>query len=298
MTIKSGSDNIAQIDLTKELILLDNVNMPFTSLLLKNGRQKATSTVVSWDYENLDTSRGLVYEGVDVASFQESDRTGGDSNKILQKAVSVSLTAQAVAVSAEHINDLFAHELRNRILEIKRDLEYYLINGEKDDGTGTGDNAAPRQMSGLLEFVDEDNVTNPKKDLDLSYLQAMAKTMKQAGTASQNLLLLSGYDNFEIIADLFKDSTYYQGIQNEFGSPVQRLNLTYGSAITYLVPDLDDKTTLLVNGDYLKIAELRPLAYHDLATTGSSRKGFIEMENTLKVLHPSAIVQFTTDTSV
>lgn len=286
--ILSNNENINQLDLTKELVLLDNVNMPFTSLLLKNGRQKATSTLVSWDYEQLDNSRGLVKEGVDVTSFQESTRQTGNSNvcQILQKAVSVSDTAQAVSI--EHINNLFAHELTNRMTEIKRDLEYFLVNGVKDDGT-TGN---PRQMNGLLQFVKAENKTEVTKALDLKQLQAMAKAMKQAGTASQNLVLLCDYNTYDIVADLFVDKTYYQGVTNEFGSPVQKLNLTYGAIVPYVIDTMPTDTALMVNMNYLKLAELRALAYSDLAKTGSSKKGYIECENTLKVLHPDAIMQY------
>lgn len=290
--ILSNSDNIKQLDLTKELILLDNTELPFTSLLLKNGRQKATSVVVNWDYENLDETRGLVKEGSDVTDFQESDRTTGDSNvcQILRKAVSVSETAQAV--SQEHIADLFAHETQNRIKEIKRDLEYYLINGVKEINTSN-----PRQMAGLLQFVKDENKTEVTTALDLKKLQNMAKTMKQAGTASQNLVLLCDYNTFDIVADLFEDKTYYQGVTNEFGSPVQKLNLTYATVVPYLVDAMPENTALMVNMDYLKLAELRPLAYQELAKTGSSIKGFIEMENTLKVLHPDAVTMYTKKTA-
>ena len=289
--IKSNSANIVQLDLTKELILTDAVEMPFTSLLLKNGRQKATSTTVSWDYEQLDSSRGLVKEGIDVVAFQESDRTTGDSNvcQILQKAVSVSDTAQAV--SQEHIADLFSHETRNRIIEIKRDLEYYLVNGVKDDGT-TGN---ARQMNGLLAFVSEDSEMDSEKTFGIEVLQDMAKVMKKAGTASQNLALLCDYNTYEVVADLFEDKTYYAGVTNEFGSPLRKLNLTYATVIPYVIPDMPTNTCLMVNMNFLKIAELRALAYSNLAKTGSSMKGFIEMENTIKVLHPDAVVGFSAD---
>lgn len=286
--ILSNDKNIKQLDLSKELVLLDNVEMPFTSLLLQNGREKATSTIVNWDYENLDSSKGLVKEGVDVEVFQNSNRTTGDSNvcQILQKAVSTSLTTQAI--SQEHINDEFTHQLTLRMAELKRDLEYFLINGQKDDGT-TGN---ARQMAGLLQFVKAENKTEVTTALDLKKLQNMAKTMKQAGTASQNLVLLCDYNTFDIVADLFQDKTTYIGVENEFGSPVQLLNLTYGRVTPYVIPDMPKDTCLMVNMDYLRIPELRPLAYYDLAMTGSSKKGFIEIENSLKVLNPNAIVQY------
>lgn len=287
--ILSNSNNIKQLDLSKELVLTDASNLPFTSLLLKNGRQKATSVTVNWDYEQLDSSKGLVKEGIDVTTFQESNRQTGNSNicQILQKAVNVSDTAQAV--TQEHIADLFAHELSNRIVEIKRDLEYYLVNGVKDDGT-TGN---ARQMNGLLQFVKPENKTEVTTALDLKQLQTMAKTMRMAGTASQNLVLLCDYNTFDIVSDLFADKTTYIGVTNEFGSPVHKLNLTYATVIPYVIDTMPQDTCLMANMDFLKLAELRLLTYAELAKTGSSTKGFIEMENTLKVLHPDAIIQYT-----
>ena len=283
--IKSG--DLKQLDLAKELVLIDNVNMPFTSLLLKN-TQKVTSTIVNWDYRLLDSTKGLAIEGSDVTDYQATDRVTGNSNvcQILRKAVNVSDTS--LAVSAEHISDLFAQELADRTLEIKRDLEYYLINGVRDDG----DTGNPRQMNGLLKFVDADNKIT-KENIDLAVLQEMAKTMRKAGTASQNMVLLCDYNTFDVVADLFADKTYYQGVTNEFGSPVAKINLTYGSVIPYVIDAMPADTAVMANLDFLKIGELRPLHFAELAKTGSSTKGMIEVENTLKVLHPTALVQFT-----
>lgn len=289
--ILSDNKNIKQLDLTKELILTDAINLPFTSLLLKNGRQKATSTTVNWDYEQLDSSKGLATEGSDVTTFQESNRQTGDSNvcQILRKSVNVSDTAQAV--SQEHIADLFAHELSNRIVEIKRDLEHYLINGVKEINTSNA-----RQMNGLLQYVATENKTETTA-LNLKELQNMAKKMRMAGTASQNLVLLCDYNTYDIVADLFQDKTYYAGVENEFGSPVQKLNLTYATVVPYVIDTMPVDTCLMANMDFLKIAELRPLFYSELAKTGSSTKGFIEMENTLKVLHPSALTMYSKKTA-
>lgn len=290
--ILSNDKNIKQIDLSKELVMTDAVNLPFTSMILKN-RDKATSTIVNWDYEQLDSTRGLAKEGSDVTEFEESNRTTGDSNvcQILRKAVNVSDTAQAV--SQEHIADLFAHELSNRIVEIKRDLEYYLINGVKNDGN----DGQARQMNGLLQFVKPENKTEVTTALDLKKLQNMAKTMRKAGTAGQDLVLLCDYNTFDIVADLFADKTTYIGVEDEFGSPVKKLNLTYATVIPYVVDTMPVDTCLMVNTDFLKLAELRALIYSDLAKTGSSRKGFIEMENTLKVLHPDAITMYSKKTA-
>lgn len=289
--IKTANLENEILDLTKELILLDTVNLPFSSLLMKKGTQKIGSVITNWKYENLDNTNNLSLEGADVTAFQASDRSTGDKNvcQIITKSVSISETADAV--SLENIADLFAHELNNRMLEAKRDLEYYLINGVyKEDESGSP--ATPRQMKGLYNFITVENTISRNANPNLSDLNAMCKLMKQAGTASQNLVLLCSYEMMDYVSDLFYDKTSYIGVTDEFGSPAKKINLTYGSAFVYLCDSLPANTMILVNIDYLKFASLRALKYQDLAKTGSSRKGFIEMENTLKFLNPTAAVMF------
>lgn len=273
------------VDLTKEMTLLDNENLPFSSLLLRKGVQKVGSVIVDWKYENLDNSRGTALEGADITTFQTSNRSTGDKNicQIIEKAVSVSGTS--TAVSLENIDDLFAHEISNRTLEAKRDLEHFLINGIYTEESGS----IPRQMKGLISFADANKVTG---ELSIATLNEMAKGMRQAGTSSQNLLLLCDYNTTDIINTLFIDKERYTNVQNEFGSVVNRINLTYGSAIVYTVDAMPQDTCMLVNMNYLKLAQLRPLHYEELAKTGDSRKGFIVMENTLKVVNPYAVKMF------
>lgn len=287
--IKTANIENEIIDLSKELILLDNQNLIFSSLLMKKGTQKVGSVIINWKYENLDPDRSLAFEGADVTTFQTSDRSTGDKNvcQIINKAVSVSDTAQAV--NLENISDLFAHELKNRMLEAKRDLEYYLINGvyKEDESGGT-----PRQMKGLINFITEDNTTTKASNPTFKELDEMSKKMRQAGTASQNLVLLCDYNMYDVVTGLYEDKVSYIGVTNEFGSPAKKINLKYGACFVYLVDSMPENHMVLANMDYLKFASLRPLVYQDLAKTGSSRKGFIEMENTLKFLHPSAATMY------
>lgn len=287
--IKTANLENEIIDLTKELILLDNVNLPFSSLLMKKGTQKISSVITNWKYENLDNTRGLNFEGADVSTFQASDRSTGDKNvcQIITKAISVSDTAQAV--SLDNISDLFAHELKNRMLEAKRDLEYYLINGvyKEDESDDT-----PRQMKGLINFITEDNTTSKASTPAIKDLDNMSKKMRQAGTSSQNLVLLCDYNMYDVVAGLYDEKVSYIGVTNEFGSPAKKINLKYGASYIYLVDAMPENTMILANMEYLKFAQLRPLVYQDLAKTGSSRKGFIEMENTLKFMNPTAATMF------
>lgn len=286
--IKTANIDNEIMDLTKELVMVDNVNLPFSSLLLKKGTKKVSSVITNWKYEKLDNSKNLALEGADASTFLSSDRSTGDKNicQIISKAVSVSGTANAVSV--ENINDLFAHEIGNRMVETKRDLEYYLVNGTYTEENGT----TPRQMKGLVNFITGDNAV-AKAVLDLAELNNMAKIMRKAGTSGQDLVLLCDYNMTDVVNTLFANDQRYVNVQNEFGSVVKKINLTYGSAFIYTVDAMPVDTCVLANLNYIDVGELRPLHYEELAKTGDSRKGEIIMENTLRFKHPTAAVKFT-----
>jgi len=285
--IKTADLSNEIIDLQKELILVDNINFPFASLMLQ--RNIPISSVISnWKYEKLDKTNDPAFEGAEVDAFLKSDRSTGDKNicQIFSKAVAVSGTADAV--SLENIRDLFAHEIKNRLIEAKRDLEHYLLNGVYQEETTT----KARQMKGLLNFITGDNAMTGAT-VELGTLQEMAKKMRKAGTSSQNLMLICDYNMTDVINTFFEDKQRYIVIDNEFGNPVKKINLTYGSAFVYTVDSMPVDTMALVNLDYLQLGELRKMQYHDLAKSGDSRKGFVVMENTLRVLSPNAGVKFT-----
>lgn len=282
--IKTANLSDEIINLSKELTLIDNVNLPFSSLLLSKGTDKVSSVIVDWKYENLDNTRETALEGADISAFQASTRTT-DHNicQIIEKAVSISGTAQAV--SLDDVKDLFAHELQNRILEAKRDLEYFLINGVYTEESGS----TPRQMKGLVNFVSEANKVTKNAYPALPDINNMVKKMKQAGTSGLNLVMLADYNMTDVINTLFDDKQRYINITNEFGNPVTKINMTYGSAYLYTIDAMPADTMIIANMEYLRLGELRPLQYQELSKTGDSRKGFIVMENTLKVLNPNAI---------
>lgn len=290
MTILSSEVN--QISLSKELTLLDNTNTVFSSLLLNKGVEKGSSTIVQWQLENLDSSDGLALEGADATEFQKSARSYEKNvMQILSKAINLSGTS--TAVSAEAIADIKAHEINNRMLEIKRDLEKYLVTGTYRE---TETSTLGRQMKGLVNFATAGNTISQAGAITLANLQEMAKKMRKNGVSSQDMVLLCSYDVMDSVQTLFADKVQYQGVTNEFGSPVMKINLTYGSAVVYTVDAMPEKTALLVNMDHLKISELRPLQYENLGKTGDSEKGILTVENTLKVLNTNAITKFV-DTS-
>ena len=67
--------------------------------------------------------------------------------QIMSKATSVSGTLNAL--NPHGIGNEFANEIADRLLELKRDMEYFFISGAK----AVESDSTPRQMDGLMNLV-------------------------------------------------------------------------------------------------------------------------------------------------
>lgn len=150
ITSTNGFTTTEQISLSNELAVLGVQDTPFSSLLLSKGVEKALSTVYTWKEKTLATDGETdAVEGADTTAFQQSSkREISNILQIFKRAVSISGTSEAMQSTK------FSEEVADRLLELKLKLEDVLINGQKADGSTT---PFIRQMSGIIEFADDDN---------------------------------------------------------------------------------------------------------------------------------------------
>ena len=143
------------VDLTDEIKLVSPTDTPLTTMLMARGQVvPATDITVTWRERELNSNRGtLKLEGAEAGAVITSTR-GSLSNvcQIIEKVTQVSGTARAL--QPKGVGDTFNAEVQDRLIETKRDLEWYFLNGTKtleSDGT-------PRQMNGLMNLVNANNV--------------------------------------------------------------------------------------------------------------------------------------------
>ncbi|MCM1223066.1 MAG: DUF5309 domain-containing protein, partial [Lachnospiraceae bacterium] len=163
------------IDLADEIKLVSPTDTPLTTLLMGRGQTvPATDITVTWRERKLNDQRGtLKLEGAEAGDAIKSSR-GSLSNicQIIEKVTQVSGTAQAL--NPKGIGNSFQSEVSDRLTETKRDLEWYFINGTK---TMEAD-STPRQMDGLMNLVNDENVIDGtgktfSEELILDALQGM-----------------------------------------------------------------------------------------------------------------------------
>ena len=120
------------VDLTEEIKLVSPTDTPLTTMLMSRGQVvPAKDITVTWREKELNSQRGtLRLEGAEAGDVITSNR-GTLSNlcQIVEKVTQVSGTARAL--NPYGVGDAFDSEVNDRLIETKRDMEWYFLNGTK-----------------------------------------------------------------------------------------------------------------------------------------------------------------------
>lgn len=274
------------VDLSEEIKLTSPTDTPLTTLLMGRGAVvPATDITVSWRERKLNETRGtLKLEGAEAGDPIKSTRsTLSNLCQIIEKVTQVSGTAQAL--NPKGIGKSFEAEVNDRLIETKRDLEWYFLNGTKAAGSET----VPRQMNGLVNLVNADNVVDATEGLtEALMLDAMQKmwdhgsqgeyfTFVNAGTKRLINNLIKADGNIRINTE--------QGLNQVLGITVQKIESDFGTLNLVLDRHMDANTMLILDLDQVEIAELRPTFFEMLPKNGDYFKGHILNESTIKLLN-------------
>lgn len=278
------------VDLSEEIALTSPTDTPFTSLVMGRGAVvPAKDITVTWRERQLNQDRGtLILEGADAGTPIKSTR-GSLNNlcQIIEKVTQVSGTAQAL--NPVGIGNSFDAEINDRLIETKRDLEYYYLLGEK---TEEQDNT-PRQMNGIINLVNAGNVIDAtdglSEDLLLDALQRMWDHGAQGdyfafvNAATKRLInaLAKAGENIRFIKG-------DEGVGKAFGVTYNRYESDFGVLNMVLDRHMAATSLLAVDLEQVEIAELRGTFYEGLPKNGDYQRGHIINESTIKLLNSYA----------
>ena len=278
------------VDLTEESKLVSPTDTPLTTMLMARGQvEKATDITVTWRERELNTNRGtLKLEGADAGDVITSSR-GSLNNvcQIIEKVTQVSGTARAL--HPKGVGDTFDAEVQDRLIETKRDLEWYFLNGTKaleSDGT-------PRQMAGLINLVNADNVVTTAGALTENHLLDALQKMWDHGAQGEYFAFVNATQKRAINAIAKAEGNVRWVLDNgstanKYGIAVSQIVTDFGTVNLVLDRYMDNNSILIVDLDEVKIAELRPTFYEDLPKAGDYFKGHIINESTIKLLNSYA----------
>ena len=285
------------LDLSSEIALVSPTDTPLTTLLYAMGKTVgATDITVSWRERDLHKPESiltnLMLEGAEAPESVHSTRVmKSNICQIMSKATSVSGTLNAL--NPHGIGNEFANEIADRLLELKRDMEYFFISGAK----AVESDSTPRQMDGLMNLVGHSIDLESGALTEDVLVDAMEK-MWESGVASSNIYafcgatvkrkinkLVAGNEATRISAEL--------GQKHPLGIMVDRLVSDFGDFNVVLNRHMPKDAILIVDLDQVEIATLRDVFFQELAKTGDYTKGQIITENTIKLLNSKAGVKIT-----
>lgn len=270
------------LDLSAEIALVNPTDTPIVSLLQAKGKVvPAKDVTVSWRERELNKTRGVKAEGSEAGAAVKSVRKlKSNICQIMEKVVSVSGTLNAL--NPNGIGSEFASELQDRLIELKMDTEYYVINGKKNT------DSEERQMAGLLELVDETHRLSATGLAEDDIVDALQKVW-EAGAQGELYCFVNASIKRQI-NKIFKDQITQIAEQGEqgMGIIVTRIETDFGNLNLVLDRHMPADKILIVDLDKVELAELRKTAYTELAKTGDYRKGMVNCENTIKLLNTKA----------
>lgn len=274
------------VDLREEIALTSPTDTPLTTLLMGRGAVvPATDITVTWRERKLNETRGtLKLEGAEAGNPIKSNRsTLSNLCQIIEKVSQVSGTAQAL--NPKGIGKSFEAEINDRLIETKRDLEWYFLNGTKAAGSET----VPRQMNGLVNLVNTNNVVDATEGLtEALMLDAMQKMWDHGSQGEYFTFVNAGTKR--IINNLIKADgniriNTTQGLSQVLGVTVQKIESDFGTLNLVLDRHMDANTMLILDLDQVEIAELRGTFFEMLPKAGDYFKGHILNESTIKLLN-------------
>lgn len=274
------------VDLREEITLTSPTDTPLTTLLMGRGAiVPATDITVTWRERKLNETRGtLKLEGAEAGDPIKSNRsTLSNLCQIIEKVSQVSGTAQAL--NPKGIGKSFEAEIADRLIETKRDLEWYFLNGTLT----AGDDTTPRQMNGLVNLVNSNNVVDATEGLtETLMLDAMQKMWDHGSQGEYFTFVNAGTKR--LINSLIKTDgniriNTTQGLNQVLGIAVQKIESDFGTLNLVLDRHMDAKTMLIVDLDQVEIAELRGTFFEMLPKSGDYFKGHILNESTIKLLN-------------
>lgn len=278
------------MDLRDEIALVSPTDTPLTTLLMGRGAVvPAKDITVTWRERKLNEDRGtLILEGAEAGTPIKSSR-GSLSNicQIIEKVTQVSGTAQALNPAG--IGNSFDAEIADRLLETKRDLEWYFLNGTKAEET----DSTPRQMNGLINLVNTANVIDGTAGLAEDLLLDALQKMWDHGAQGEYFTFVNAsvkrlINRLAKAGDNIRFVKGDEGIGKMFGVTYNRFESDFGILNMVLDRHTAANTLFAVDLEQVEIAELRGTFYEDLPKAGDYQKGHIINESTIKLLNSYA----------
>lgn len=307
MAIVSGQLKSAQIagkprDLMDDIFRIAPSDTPFLSMC---GRSSASQTLHEWQTEDLAApGENERVEGADTTVFQAGiSEELSNRTQILSKAINLSGTAKKVKQAG--VASQWAHQMKLRTMELKRDVEYALLHNKvstADNGTngrvmtglpcwffadgnvdvaGTAATKTEAAEAGTLRVPTEAMVKNVMSQLYTAGGNATRIMMAPDIRVTMSEVLNGGATRMENV-DKKRVTATVDVYVSDFGS----IELMPNRVQAY--EPYAKTCAFFLDPEYWKVAYLRGFKEEKLAKTGDSDKSHVIVECTLEARQPKS----------
>ena len=293
-------------DLSDVIYNISPTDTPFMSSI---GKTKATAVYHEWQTDSLAAAAtNAAVEGADAteATLTATTRVG-NRTQISQKTVGITGTLEAVDKAGRKSEK--AYQLAKASSEIKRDMEFALLNNTVQSNGSAGSTA--RVLGGLQTWLATNgdfgtsgsagatgttartNGTN--RTFEESLLKTVVKEVFESGGSPKVLMVTPAHK---------QTVSAFAGIAAQrYMAPSDAPTTIIGAADVYLsdfgsmsvVPNRfmlsgnsANEVAFVLDPEYAAVAYLRPFFTNDLANTGDSAKTQLLVEYTLEVKNEAA----------
>ena len=290
-------------DLSDMLWDVSPTETPFVTAV---GKGKATATAHDWLTDVLDDPvSNAAIEGNDAVGVEPSARTRlSNYTQILTKTAIVTGTQEKV-MKGGGIKSEMAYQVARRMKEMKRDMEYACVG--LTNPKVAGNDTTAREFGSFVTYLSGTsylagatgaaptgngaNAGTPGTARVFSEAllsTALAALWNQSG-GNENILGITGSFNRGKVSGFDASATRY--VTTDDKKLVASIDVYDGDYHTVTMsPDrfTDPAKLFLVDPEFAKVCDLRPISTIDLAVTGDSMKKELIWETTLEVSNPLA----------
>lgn len=274
--------------------ILGRDETPLYTMLPKT---KVTNKVHSWTVRSLTTGTDNAQkEGAEYTFAAHTAPTlVSNYTQILNKLISVSNTQRAVNPAG--YKDDFKQEVKQKMIELKTDIEETLITGTGNSGSGGGGTA--RRMKGFLAAVTTNNETGSgtgTQALTATLFNSALQTIWAAGGRPHDAIV-NGFQKRQVSAFTVAQTTNVEVKNGRLPAVVSLFESDFGLIAFHLDAMMTTDAVLVIDKERAKVGVLRDLQFEETAKLGDSTNGVITFEGTLEYGNEAAhgkVTQLTT----
>lgn len=279
--------SVENLDLSQAIALASPTDTPFATMLMQNGLvAPANATTITWRERKLSaTRRGPQVEGFNATDAISTQRTEKKNNQqLFTNTAEVSGTLEAINVPGVPGGEL-ASEINDRMIELKLELENYLLTGTLADEAGT----TGRQMNGLINLINASNKFAPAAVGGLINKDDLVKAMQLPwanGLGGDKLVMCNSTvkEYLDKLFEMDKGVTLpaLQGGGNVIGLSADRIHTNYGEGNILIDRWMPAETIVVFDLQNCKLRPLRDMTTKELAKTGDASKVMVVGEYSLE----------------